>query len=246
MSENIEQKDRREGKLWLMDLVNKSAEEFLGENRFLDRLEVGEVTTEVWREFAVQRYAAAMPFEGLLEACKVKAEEMGDEKLTQVLLDNLRDEAGVDEAGQVVPELAHSTWRQNFYQGLGLSEVSLATIDETGGTRSYREALEELIETGDMLQLAGAILVLEGSIPREFLRLKRGRDVVFPGLSAEARLYLDDHILHDAKSHYPDLLGALEKYAKMIVGQKKITEGVRVIAEAKKKFYQDGKWNSLW
>lgn len=221
----------------------------------LERLEKGEALTEEWREFAVQRYLAALPFEDLLEGCKKAALEQGDSELAGVIDANLRDETGVNADGKEVPALSHGVWRKDFYSAIGIGEDMLDSASATEETRAYEQALRRLVEKSDPVIMAGALLVLEGTIPREFARIKRGRDISFvdtfldqAGDSEEtrkrktrARLYIDDHIIHDAQSHYPDLLSIMERYAASCEGRRRIEEGAMAIAGAKKRFY--AQWN---
>lgn len=221
----------------------------------LERLEKGEALPEEWREFAVQRYLAALPFEDLLEGCKKAALEQGDSELAGVIDANLRDETGVNADGKEVPALSHGVWRKDFYSAMGIGEDMLDSASATEETRAYEQALRRLVGKSDPVIMAGALLVLEGTIPREFARIKRGRDISFPDIfldqagdseetrkrKTRARLYIEDHIVHDAQSHYPDLLRAMERYAASSEGRRRIEEGAMAIAGAKKRFY--AQWN---
>lgn len=250
-----ETKEIHTERLFLISLINKSGEAFLRDNPFLDKLENGDLSKEEWRQFATQRYLAALPFKRLLKACEEAATKAGDSQLAEVVDDNLKDETGVDANGDFHTDLSHAEWRKDFYHALGIDDASLESASATEGTKEYEASLEGLIEKDDPVVMAGALLALEGTIPREFSRMKRGRDVTFPDAfvaqesdsneeraqKARARLYLDDHITHDAQAHYPSLLGALEKYAASDSGRKKIEIGVQMITAAKKRFYQDWK-----
>lgn len=220
-------------------------------NPVLDAIENGELTQNEWREFAKQRYLAALHFEELLEAGIKKAQEMQDQKLAEVLAENLRDEQGVDEQGQPKEDGSHEKWRQDFYNALGLDGHALSTAEPLEGTKKYDETLKKLIDSADGLTVAGALLMQEYSIVREFIRIQKGRDRAFPAQfeysdtdtdeqcrqKEAARLYIDDHIKHDAGSHYPDLLHAISKYS-ADESLAKIKNGMDVINEAKQEFYK--------
>src|SRR3989338_1001772 len=84
-------------------------------NPVLDAIEKGELTQDEWREFAKQRYLAALHFEDLLEAGIKKAQEMRDQELVEALASNLRDEKGLNAQGQPLQTGSHEKWRQDFY-----------------------------------------------------------------------------------------------------------------------------------
>ena len=213
------------------------------DNPLLNKIEKGTLTKEQWQEFAKQRYLAAVHFEQLLE--------VGIER-AQALIHNLQDERGISENGNPLPTGPHEKWRQDFYTALGLDKDTLAELEENESTQHYSQKLQQLIAEGDVLKLAGAILFQEYSIPEEFKKLKVGRDLIFPqefiiqaSDTAEqrrqkgyARLYIDHHITHDANQHYPELERALEKYGEEPEKLKKILDGIKVLAEARKNFFK--------
>lgn len=228
-----------------------SATKKIVENDFLDSLESGDLTQECWIRFAIERYKAAEVFEELLHSLIRKARLVGDAQLLEILEWNLRDETGVNIQGELDEALAHDTWRKNFYRALGVKDSDLEIPTTNSGTKYYIQVMKQILEQGDMLVMAGALLALEGSIPEEFIRIQRGRDISFPKIfvdkptddektlvqKSKARRYIDDHIHHDADMHYPSLLGALKPYTKDPDNLKRIADGVNRIAKAKKYFY---------
>jgi len=234
----------------IVKLVKEATREFVN-NEVLDAIKSGEFSREQWQTFAKQRYLAALSFENLLESGIVEAKRTGDTQLEETLQSNLNDELGVDESGEKVSEKAHETWRRDFYEALGVSEQDLKKSKAFNGTKTYSQTLENLIKNGDSLEIAGALLILEGSIPAEFKKIQEGRDKTFPDAfvdklddseeikerKARARLYIDDHIAHDSSSHYPDLIRALEKYVFNPDAFTRIKQGVEKIKDAKKEFY---------
>lgn len=221
-------------------------------NSVLDAVEEGKFTQDEWREFAKQRYLAALHFEELLEAGLKKARILGDQELVDALVSNLQDERGIDAQGNLLSTGSHEKWRRDFYGALGLEEDALSSAEPLEGTRMYDESLKHLIDAGDVLTIAGAILLQEFSIPEEFKRIKIGRDLTFPDQFTTqskdtseqrlkkgfARLYIDHHIVHDATSHYPNLERALMKYADDPVNVSQILTGVEMIHVAKQYFYK--------
>lgn len=237
---------------FLVDLVKETAKSLTDNNPALDKIERGELGPARWREFAQQRYLAALPFEELLSAGIERARASGDAELTETLEANLRDERGIDANGIARPEQAHETWRRDFYRALGVTDETLQSATPLPGTAEYARALQKLIEQGDALAIAGALLVLEGTIPVEFRKIAEGRDKTFPEIFVDqpddspetlerktrARLYIDDHISHDASSHYPDLINALEKHAGQTETAGRIKYGADQIRRAKIAFYE--------
>ncbi len=53
-----------------------------------------------------------------------------------------------------------------------------------------------------------------------------------------ARLYIDHHIAHDARSHYPDLERVISKYSADPESLAKIMKGMEIISTAKQRFYE--------
>ena len=221
-------------------------------NPVLDAVENGELTPDEWREFAQQRYLAALHFEELLEAGIKKAQEMQDQELAKALADNLRDEQGINRYGQPLATGSHEKWRQDFYNALGLDSHALSSAEPLDGTKEYDATLKQLIDNEDTLTIAGALLIQEYSIPEEFKRIKVGRDLTFPAQfvttdsdtpeqrrkKQAARLYIDHHIGHDATKHYPDLERAISKYSVDPESLAKIMRGMEIISNAKQRLYE--------
>lgn len=237
----------------LQDLVKTALYEIVLRNVFLEKLEKGSLTSTEWRMFAEQRYIAARPFDALLLAGIRAAENAHDIELQQALQANYNDEMGIDEHGVEHPDRSHEQWRRDFYSELGIDDAMLSQVVPLQGTKEYLIAFEDVMREGDCLKIAGALLVLEATIPTEFKRIKQGRDATFQDVFVDAntdtverrlqkkkaRMYIDDHILHDAAAHYPDLLNALLKYESDPAAFDRIRTGAAKVTEAKKKFYED-------
>lgn len=239
------------GRHFLISLAQTATQEIVQNNPVLDTTQQGKLSIEHWRIFSEQRYRAALSFESLLQAGINSSHALGDEALAKALEDNLKDELGLDAQGVTHPQQSHATWRRDFYHALGVDEAGLGDVNPLEGTRAYSDTIESLVRQGDALAIAGALLVLEASIPTEFSKIKEGRDQSFPErfvdlptdsadvrrTKSKARMYIDDHIVHDASSHYPQLLKALEKHAGSTKADKRIRQGVVDITKAKMSFY---------
>jgi pyrroloquinoline quinone (PQQ) biosynthesis protein C len=245
--------DVAKNKTLLRGFIREASEAFLVQNSILGKIQRAELSKEEWRAFAIQRYLAAIPFEDLLRAGIQQSEKQRYMELATALKKNLQDEMGVDDQGMVNDGLAHSTWRRDFYTRLGIQTEELESAVEADGTKVYRLALEEMINTDDPLIIAGALLVLEATIPVEFRKMSHGRDKTFHEefvasdqddastrqTKEKARLYLDDHVYHDATSHFPDLLRALEISLRTEEERDRVRSGAQRIMMAKKAFYDD-------
>lgn len=218
--------------------------------RTLGAIESGEIGREGLKRFLTQQIVATKSFLSLFEIL-VAQKQFPELQVTAA--SNLRDETGMDVDGNYHAELAHSTWRKNFYQQIGIAEEQIDQAAPTPGTKAYFDAIAELVSEGDIGKIAGALLFFEGVIPRQFNSFKKGRDTLFQeecvdtdGDSAAqretkqaARLYLDDHIVHDAQSHFPDLLNALSVATQSSEEfLEKVKLGIAAAKEARKKFYQ--------
>lgn len=221
-------------------------------NPVLDAVESGKLSEQQWRDFAIQRVLAAQSFLPLLEAGIVLAETHGDVLLAQVLRENRQDELGIDANGRELAVGSHHKWRQDFYQAIGVLEEDLARTVALPETVAYQQSMQDLIASDDLYTVSGALLLQEYSLPAEFKRMQIGRDKTFrgqfekiftdtPAVSNQkkaARMYLDHHIGHDAKLHYPDLEGALEQHLEDPEKFAKVLKAMEVLAVAKRNFYQ--------
>lgn len=215
--------------------------------QILSYLESGDASPDVWRAFGVQRALAAVPFEELLKAGIQKAET--HPQIQRALQQNLNDEIGVTASGQVANELSHATWRKDFYTALGISEDELMSAAPHPATTEYFNRLRE-VENENCFVISGAILAFEFSIPLEFKKMQTGRNKTFPEIfvaadsdSPEVResklracKYIDDHIVHDAQAHYPDLLKAIEASIDTEEQLQDVLRGARAITMTKANF----------
>ncbi len=236
----------------IVDFFRQELLDFLqskGVKKALRDIASGTMTQEALRDFFIQRLLATASFEKLLLRLSTSSPYTN---LQDVVKSNLRDEIGVDAEGQVHPENAHATWRKNFYTAMGVSEKMISEALWAPGTKKYIEYLDSLIKNGGLFQMAGALLFFEGMIPQEFSFFQNGRDKVFPDAFVdmpkdeekekkqknEARRYIDDHIAHDAQSHFPELLDALSEIVHDIhSATESVKKGIREAKEARKSFY---------
>jgi pyrroloquinoline quinone (PQQ) biosynthesis protein C len=213
---------------------------------FLRRLENGNISREEWRYFWIPRHQITAMFTPLLLAAMDAAETHGDDELSAALQKNLEDELGIVD-GRYNAQKAHRTWRRDFYRALGISDQQIQDDDYNCVDFYVKDVMKMIREHPTPAFLGGAVLFFEYHIPREFAKLRRGRDAIFAEKFIDhgednaamreekhrARLYLDDHVLHDAGDHYPTLLRALQKYD----SNEDLRKGIRQMAEIKCEFY---------
>lgn len=209
-------------------------------HRVLGLISRGQTTRAEMQAFALQRHILA---EGFIELLETIIRNTDNGSLKQCVKQNL-----ADETGHGVENDAHATWRAHYLLGLELSPPYDAPL--LGGTKHYNQVLGALTNSGNPFQCAGALILLERSIPPEFARIRVGLEKVFPNTfqlqpgdsetqrarKTCTRRYLVDHEWHDARFHEPDLRHALThpfegEFAHDII------QGAELIASAKVQFY---------
>lgn len=212
-----------------------------------------QLSKDEWRTFAAQRYLSAMIFEPLLGTAMTKARDAGNQQLAVALAQNHADELGMNASGEVDASRAHAAWRKDFYDALGVTDDMLGAHLMGKAAKEYMDTMRSVMQTDDMLVMCGALLALECFFPVEFRFIQKGRDTVFadvfvgqPGddeakkaWRARARLYLDDHITHDANAHFPDLLAAVTPYTTDPATMERLLHGIKTVEEAKLAFYDN-------
>ncbi len=207
----------------------------------LNRIARGQVTTTQMQDFVLQRHTLTEGFVALLE---VIIQATDDVDLQNCIVQNLGDETG-----HGVETDSHASWRADYLHALGLSPPYVAPL--LPGTLAYNKTLSELLSSRDVLACAGALLLLERTIPPEFAHIRRGLEKLFPNTfrlqpgdsTAErlqkqrARLYLVDHEHHDARYHEPDLRHALSRHFVDGCARQAIVSGAELVATAKINFY---------
>lgn len=209
------------------------------------------VSRDEYRLFAAQRAYIATNFVHLLRRGVILAEEAGDASLAEALRANLDDELGIDESGVARAELHHGKWKADYLRSLGL-EADLEGFPLLTGTKANVQAFLDLEERGSLYEIAGAILSLENIIPLEYRAAVTARNHLFPEVFCDfeedspavaaakfkARRYMDDHIVHDAKSHFPDLLTALSAHHADSKAIEQAKRGVAIVNHYRKQFYR--------
>lgn len=225
----------------------------LGTHPTLGLVAGDQLSKEQWRAFAAQRYLSSMIFEPLLGTAMTKARDAGEQQLAVALARNHADELGMDTDGEVDGLRAHAAWRKDFYDALGVTDDMLGAHLMGKAAKTYMDTVRSVMQTDDLLVMCGALLALERYFPVEFRFMQKGRDAVFadvfldqPGddeekraWRARARLYLDDHIVHDANAHYPELLAALTPYTTDAANMERLLHGIKAVEDAKLAFYEN-------
>ena len=216
----------------------------------LAALETKQLNVDTWRRFAIERYKAGVAFKDLLIQGIKQSKAAGLVALVSTIQANLNDELGIVDGVQY-PALVHEQWRRDCYNAMGINTDTLAMLPAMEGTIFYLGSIQALIEWGSAFHISGALLFLELQISMEFKHIRKGRDLVFrdqfvdhPNDDTEtrerkhrARLYIDDHIDHDAKDHFPKLLKAITATKRTTRADTEIVHGIEMMSRAKTAFY---------
>jgi len=211
------------------------------------------VTPESFKLFIAQRTKMATNFERLLHVGQVAAKKIGAAKLAAEFAENLADEQAIDEQGMSNAELAHKTWRNRFLMKLNLNETSEYHQHNIQSVEAHHNYLIQLEQEANPFKIAGAILLIERFVPLEFRGVKLSRDDLFPelfvinendteserGAKMASCHYIDDHITHDAKIHFPDLLNAIYAYKVHENYIKDVHAGIEEMAEHRLNIFND-------
>lgn len=202
--------------------------------------------------YAAQRACVATNFIGLVHRGAQLARLAGDMGLAAALQSNLDDEAGIGADGIADPDRNHRNWKIAYLNALGLS-ADMAGFPLLDGTQAHVDTFLDQERNGTGLVIAGMILSLENIIPLEYRAAQIARDHLFPEIfcpseadtdairagKRRAREYIDDHIVHDARSHFPDLLAALVKYEDDLTALAQLQHGIDIVNACRKNFYAD-------
>lgn len=206
-------------------------------NDVLDQLEANGLSIDQWRLFVRLRYSIALGFEDLLKQ-GIRLNE-NRPQIRTVLESNLRDEQGVGANGKKLAVGSHDLWRREFCAAVGVQPLRSSP-------------LLPFQPPSDRDLVTGAILALEHFVPVEFRRVQAGRDLRFPDefvinegdsrdrkqAKARARLYLDHHIVHDAKHHYPDLETVVSESVTHSSQLERLQRGAEYALHHRRQFYQ--------
>jgi|GEM_PF-2207643 len=205
-----------------------------------------------YKLYAAQRAYVATNFIRLVDKGAQLARSIGDFELAEAFQSNLNDELGVGPDGKRYEELDHRVWKTNYLLALGL-KADLKGFPLLSETRAHVNAFLEIEATGTLLNIAGTILSLENIIPLEYRAAVSSRDHLFPEIfcispnddaqtrqkKEIARQYLNDHIIHDSKSHFPQLLQALLKYEGDAKAMEELRAGIDIVNIHRKRFYKE-------
>jgi pyrroloquinoline quinone (PQQ) biosynthesis protein C len=234
----------------LKDYVISENKAVVRDNVVLAALREKTLDCAQFKLFAAQRAYVATNFVRLVKKAMEMALAVGDTELAAALRANLDDELGIGPDGLVNPELNHLNWKIVYLDALGL-EADVSGFPLLEATRAHVDAFLEQEERGTLFSIAGTLLSLENIIPLEYRSAVIARDHLFPDIFCDedkdtddmrrqkqrARQYLDDHILHDSKSHFPDLLRALLKYECDPFAMAELKRGIDVVNTFRQRFY---------
>jgi pyrroloquinoline quinone (PQQ) biosynthesis protein C len=204
-----------------------------------------------YKLYAAQRAYVATNFIRLVDKGAQLARAVGDVELAEAFQSNLNDELGVGADGQRHQELDHRVWKTNYLRALGL-KADVQGFPLLRETRAHVDAFLDIEAKGTLLNIAGTILSLENIIPLEYRAAVASRDHLFPEIfcfepdddvltwqhKETARQYLNDHIVHDSKSHFPQLLQALLKYEGDTKAMEELRAGIDMVNTYRKRFYK--------
>jgi len=209
------------------------------------------LNTTQYKLYAAQRAYVATNFIRLVEKGARLAREIGDVELAGALQSNLNDEMGMAPDGKIYDALNHRNWKINYLRSIGI-EADLKDFPLLRETRAHVDAFLEIEAGGNLFSISGALLSLENIIPLEYRAAVSSRDHLFPEIFCHsdedseeiyhakelAKQYLNDHIVHDSKNHFPQLLQALTKYEKDPAVATEIRAGIDLVNTYRKQFYQ--------
>jgi len=112
---------------------------------------------------------------------------------------------------------AHSTMRVDMSQGYNDAYFEIITLNQeqyyrysnktmpkekrNNGTGLFNAWVDRAMKHWHWLEILGAMIFLEMSIPVEFINMTQARDRLFPDMSAKSKIYEDFHIEHDLDWH---------------------------------------------
>jgi len=200
------------------------------------------------RHFAEARFGVSEGFVVHLRKALEDAVQAGREDIAAVLQQNHDEETGKSSQ----PNDGHAIPRHAFYKVLGVDVEADQSLIPDVDALAFNQTISRLVtHTGG----AGVILFREFATPIEFSAMRNQCRLLMPevfGLNKpeekDAKLavhYLDDHISHDADSHGPDLLEAIQRHADTLDGEDRktfitdINTEIVIAATITGEFYKD-------
>ena len=236
----------------LRECVSSTSLKNIHNNDFIILLRKHSLNEDQYKLYAAQRACIASKFTLLLKKCIKLADEIGDYELENALEKNLQDELGINNFGVEDPTLNHKNWKDNYLNALGIN-ANIDLLPLLGATKRHVLAMSHLEASGDVYTLAGALLYMENIIPLEYRSAIISRDYLFPDefminpdddndtvkFKIKNRNYMNDHVIHDTKKHFPDLLNALGKYEENKTAMNCIKAGIELINSRRIDFYNN-------
>ena len=181
-------------------------------------------------QFCQLRYHAVSQFESLLEHVQRRCVQNNKPNLAKGLHRNLCDERGLAYDMNVPSgEGAHSEWRQDFLEALGIAKADSQPI-----------AMYQFTADDDFAMLVGMLLASEFMVPFEDQRVLNALKKHFPDImkSSKASHYLQDHVEHDFTVHFPELLEAVAADIRDENELLQLEEGIRRVVVERYGFYE--------
>jgi hypothetical protein len=231
----------------------KSAAKECSRSKIMQSMKMTNITREQFLFYLRQESCVGSDFNKILTIAIEKAKEIGDKELTKVLSDNLNDEKGIDKYGNYNPLMVHELWKKKYYLALDILPDMIESEKPISGTIKYNNTMILLEKTENIFVILGGLMFIEFFTPIEFFNIKKSRDFLFPKIfviteqdshkqlqnKLVARIWIDDHIIHDAQKHYLDLLKSAFKYEKNVDVMKEISKGNTLMKEGILAFHKD-------
>ncbi len=203
----------------------RSTAAFLRKAELLIAMREKQIDPPVFFQIIRQRVAIGGYFQSLLADAMQKAGLVKAWATERALKKNLYDEKGINSEGKVDISLSHDTWRKDFLVSLECLGYDPNAKMVPDVTEAYKRKIHEMMNES-LFILIGAILAAEYCIPIECRAIQIIRNSLFHDFflkqitdsddliqEKERRCrYIDDHIIHDSKEHYPDLLNSINEF----------------------------------
>lgn len=233
--------DRKSLRNFLTKAINAS----VFQSHFFVRMKCAELTRYEFKAFAAQRIPLGCEFDGLLQVGIELCDKSHFPKLKAAFQRNMEDELGL------LTGDPHSAWKEDYMKALGIDPAGPKNI--LPSTAKIVKDYADIKNQHNLFEIYGLILALEFFIPKEYKAASICRDALFPerfvvnDMDSEstvkekkrARLYMDDHIIHDEKKHFPDLFHCFEECVINESIYKSVCNGMNKVIQGRSIFYTE-------